>query len=408
MNNLLGTAYAELREKLIACVSGINWPSPEAGFIHYLQRDRKESSSSTSPPVPTRLKEAPILASNGYLYCFLTKGLTSQFNEEWNKAFERLLQRDPFPADRESYFYRPLELLGICLGARHCPETKENFREELRRILQDGRIRLDEQDLWNFSIASFGAWQLGVNWKRTSVQLPERLQLDELCLLRWLLKQGSFGEDTDLAYPTEIVEERIVMLCFTQPFSPTSLPKAGMVLHVSEDIVETRIDSALKRTWSTGDNTVAAIDIIATLARRFHAFAVQLEKRHAGRRTIKTKDEYDVQDILHALLKLHFEDVRPEEWTPSHAGSSTRMDFLLKREKIVVEAKMTRKHLDQKEVLKQLTEDIERYRSHQDCKTLICFVYDPGGYCKNPTALEDDLSGKRGPLDVIVHVYPKP
>jgi REase_DpnII-MboI len=51
------------------------------------------------------------------------------------------------------------------------------------------------------------------------------------------------------------------------------------------------------------------------------------------------KDEYDVQDSLHALLKLHFDDVRREEWTPSYAGSQSRMDFLLKREKIVVETK---------------------------------------------------------------------
>ncbi len=48
-----------------------------------------------------------------------------------------------------------------------------------------------------------------------------------------------------------------------------------------------------------------------------------------------------VQDHLHALLRLHFDDVREEEWAPSYGGSRTRMDFLPKRERMVVETKMT-------------------------------------------------------------------
>ncbi|MBZ4359524.1 hypothetical protein LAM19_25050, partial [Mycobacterium tuberculosis] len=77
-----------------------------------------------------------------------------------------------------------------------------------------------------------------------------------------------------------------------------------------------------------------------------------------NRQTIEINDEYDVQDLFHALLKIHFEDVRPEEYTPSYAGSSTRVDFLLKNEKIIIELKKTRKNLKQKEVGEQLIVDI--------------------------------------------------
>jgi hypothetical protein len=73
----------------------------------------------------------------------------------------------------------------------------------------------------------------------------------------------------------------------------------------------------------------------------------------------------------------------------------------------VVEAKMTRKGLGQKELVTQLAEDILRYRSHQDCKALICFVYDPTGKCNNPTALENDLTRNHGGLQVTVIVQPK-
>ena len=84
------------------------------------------------------------------------------------------------------------------------------------------------------------------------------------------------------------------------------------------------------------------------------------------------KDEYDVQDLLHALLRIFFKDIRPEEWVPSYAGSSSRMDFLLHQEEIVIEVKMTRDGLKQKELVDQLLIDIARYEKHPGCKTLIC------------------------------------
>ena len=104
------------------------------------------------------------------------------------------------------------------------------------------------------------------------------------------------------------------------------------------------------------------------------------------------EDEYDVQDLLHALLRLYFDDVRPEEWTPSYAGKSARMDFLLKEEKIVIEVKKTRKGLGDKELGDQLIIDVERYKIHPDCKKLICFIYDPEGRIGNPGGLVSDLN----------------
>jgi hypothetical protein len=82
------------------------------------------------------------------------------------------------------------------------------------------------------------------------------------------------------------------------------------------------------------------------------------------------------------------------------------MDLLLKREQIVIETKMTRPSLDQRAVAKELAIDKEFYRSHPDCRTLICFVYDPTHRLTNPTALEDDLTDSAGPTPTIVIVAP--
>lgn len=158
---------------------------------------------------------------------------------------------------------------------------------------------------------------------------------------------------------------------------------------------------------SAGPIAVDKLEIIATICRRFRNFAAQIQIRREGRSTIAFNDEYDVQDAFHALLKLFFDDVRKEEWTPSYAGKSSRVDFLLKAEKVVVEIKMTRDGLADRQLGEQLIIDIERYRAHPDCQALICFVYDPDHRVTNPAGLEADLRGIRNGLDVKVWIYPK-
>lgn len=113
-----------------------------------------------------------------------------------------------------------------------------------------------------------------------------------------------------------------------------------------------------------------------------------------------------MQGLLHALLKTIFDDVRPEENSPSYAGASSRIDFLLKNEKIVIEVKISTPSLKDKTIGEQLIIDMKRYQAHPDCKTLVCFVYDPDGHIKNPIALENDLSGKQDNINVHLVVVP--
>lgn len=133
---------------------------------------------------------------------------------------------------------------------------------------------------------------------------------------------------------------------------------------------------------------------------RFAEVAKQLgQRRYADRQSFIIADEHDVQDLLHALLRMFYDDVRTEEHTPSYAGKSARMDFLLKREQIVIETKMGRSGLALGD---ELLVDIARYKGHAQCQALWCFVYDPGNLVANPRGIESDLSGKHGKLNVRV------
>jgi hypothetical protein len=153
-------------------------------------------------------------------------------------------------------------------------------------------------------------------------------------------------------------------------------------------------------------NIILPIDVLEQVFERFHVITRQLRSRYKSRPTLEVSDEYDVQDLTHALLKLYFDDIRPEEWVPSYAGKSSRVDFLLKKEQIIVEIKKTRKNLTGSEVGSQLIEDIARYEHHPDCKTLVCFVYDPEGLIANPRGLESDLERDAGAFPIRVYVRP--
>lgn len=175
----------------------------------------------------------------------------------------------------------------------------------------------------------------------------------------------------------------------------------GILESLIEDIEDGNFNLENNNVQSNSD------ELIEKILNNFHRVVRQLRIRHDNRKTIEINDEYDVQDLLHALLLIHFSDVRSEEWTPSYAGGSSRMDFLINDENIVIETKMTRESLKDKKIGDELIIDMERYSVHPNCEKLYCFVYDPQEFIKNPIGLENDLSGIKDGLDVKVVIVPK-
>lgn len=131
--------------------------------------------------------------------------------------------------------------------------------------------------------------------------------------------------------------------------------------------------------------------IISDLCNNFSKFDINIKRRHGSRPTITINDEYDVQDAMLAILKLFVDDIRPEDYVPSYAGGNSRVDFLLPQHGVIIETKMTNKHLSDKQVGEQLIIDFERYKQKGDYNHLVCFVYDKGSHITNPYGLISDL-----------------
>jgi hypothetical protein len=140
---------------------------------------------------------------------------------------------------------------------------------------------------------------------------------------------------------------------------------------------------------------VTDLEWIMQLCRRFDTVARQLRRRHSGRATLDVNDEYDVQDLVHALLLVRFDDVRAESWNPSYLGGASRIDFLIPEAEIIVEVKKTRSGLTERKVGDQLAEDVTRYSdpaANRGASTLVCFIHDPDREIANPRGLETDLA----------------
>jgi len=150
-----------------------------------------------------------------------------------------------------------------------------------------------------------------------------------------------------------------------------------------------------------------AVGLLRKIGNRFHAVARQLRLRHEGRPTIEVEDEYDAQDVVHALLCLEFDEIRRETWQPGYAGGTAHTYFVAPRDRIIIEVKKTRQGTGAKEIAVQLEHDALYCWTHPDCQTLFCFVYDPEARVGDPYGLEKTLTKQVDGQRVEVFISPK-
>lgn len=387
-----------LRSKLGESITA---SSPEAEFARFVFESAGSPLPFDSPPLPSDDEDlqrgrAPVLAAAGYRLDTQSSTVVA-----WREGFHRLMGADPFPHDRMSFAYRPSDLIGLALGvtALHFEKGVRWLQAVVRR-----RVREERTSTWPglMYLIAAEAVDLPVTLPAVSAPTPD-LDLSLLGFMRWWSARSSGTETQGRA--RQLDEALLNRLLLTEP-GQIDVPCAALVLQASEAAVKRRVAWFVSSSEAGAIDSRGALGALIGVLRRFHVAVQQLNRRDRKRAPFPVNDEYDAQDLLHAVLKLHFHDVRPEEWTPSYGGRSSRMDFLLKPERIVVEVKMTRDRLGQKEVAQELAIDKEHYRAHPDCESLVCFVYDPGNRCTNPVALESDLARTDDLFKVFVVVAP--
>jgi len=170
--------------------------------------------------------------------------------------------------------------------------------------------------------------------------------------------------------------------------------QGGRVLPIGVSATQTETRS--KGSQAAGAIYPASVDeLLGVLVRGLPRAMYPLSHRRKGAQQLTFTSEYDIQDLLHALLRPWVADIRPEEFTPSYAGTSTRMDFFLPEHSLVIELKVARDRAHARKLGDELIIDIEHYRRHPKCEILWCVIYDPRNVILNPEGLRSDLDGNR-------------
>jgi hypothetical protein len=373
-----------------------SWPDTATGFA-FLICDRTGSkvplfmNEPLRKTTPLALRRTPELAAYG----FTAAKADTNLRNDWIEGLDHLKGREIFPADRQSFIFNPVEVLGIANGIAsfESPEFQRKwYLEILERALSEGRLVTPISKLAVKAAIRLVCTQQHRQGDSIEIDLSA-LSTSELILASAIV----------LAYqPTGFPKVDKLEEALVARFLKQSVRIADAMEAVTSSIIAHRVSE--RPIVSSSDDPV---ELIVSHCRRFPLFVRQLATRQRSRPPFDVQDEYDVQDALHAVLLLSFDDVRPEEHTPSYASSSSRLDFFLPRERVIVEAKMTRRGLGQKKVIDELLIDCARYSRMPDVDHLICIIYDPAGECKNPVAIETDIERSGSRLNVRVVVCPR-
>ncbi len=394
-------------------------PDPDAGFSLYVVKASRLSNAALNPlpdwPAEAGLKHPQELACFGYLVA-MDSEYEPPLQGDWAAALTVNLTRDLFPIDRQSFTYRPVEVLGIAFGVNALIGKEDRLRSDFADVVRQCRERgcTDTTSSWLYWLAEFALTE-------STPSLPKidesDLPINVAALIYWIVSgpkiRSSVDPDLMLA-----LEDVLLTHCATRGIAIRDLPNASVVLVSLEASVQRRLRSRLNETTIVPSTTRDAIGLVKRISLNFPLFARQLQKRRKDisvpgkkekqpRPTVEMKDEYDVQDALFAILRLFFDDVRDEVWTPTYADNQNRIDFVLPDFEIAIEVKHTGQSLTQRKIADQLIIDKEYYRQFTSCKNLVCFVYDPDLRLKNPVSIENDLSAEDDDFSVIVIVSPK-
>ena len=177
---------AQLGEAERRLASDWTLEAPEAGFAEW-------ASAVTGTPLglpafdpsldrltDRRWMEAPVLACFGFRRAVAPEVWSV---DRWLEGMRRLMARDPAPADRNSFLFRPVELLGLALGSVAADPDDHEPRRWLRQTMQNHATRLSAASAWSRVLVSLAEGHVGAASRLP--QLAPETQFD-IALMLWL------------------------------------------------------------------------------------------------------------------------------------------------------------------------------------------------------------------------------
>jgi len=156
------------------------------------------------------------------------------------------------------------------------------------------------------------------------------------------------------------------------------------------------------------DPSISDTAMVLQICRRIQYSASILSNRpRKGKTPFLIEDEYDVQDLLQAVLKAYLKYFVQEDPLPKVAAAkSSRADISIEDLGILIEVKYVREPGDQKRIFEEYSEDLELYSKCSYLKTFIFLIYN-SSKLRDPEAFErlsgiQERNGKRFDVRIVL------
>lgn len=287
-----------------------NWESPASAFARYAFH-----LTNSTPPFqvvtnevinslePRRLHhQAPVLAAVGYeLAC--GRVFADSILEAWANGLMRLASRDVFPLDRASFFYRPVELLGISLGVSYCSKVRPEDLLWLQEVLTKGEQKLFDSELWAFFLSFYAAKTLFVPWKpRRNLPLPEEMSIHELGLVSFICAfDSSLAQILGFNQLHNEIDKALLSICLVASV-PADDTSHAAVLYLSLQKTITKVfQVSWDDYWQFNYHTKQLVTLVKFLCDRFRLANGQFESLDSE---VDITDEHNLKELLDSLLQL--------------------------------------------------------------------------------------------------------
>jgi hypothetical protein len=153
--------------------------------------------------------------------------------------------------------------------------------------------------------------------------------------------------------------------------------------------------AALGGRRSTANEGLLTIGGVIEALEEFQECVRYLNTRRNDGAMLALNSEADVQDALYLILRPWVRDLVPETPTEKVGNRYTIRDFHSRSLRLIIEAKIIRDAAHGKSVSKELHDDIEVYRHHSHCDTIIFFVHDPDSLIPDQRELKRTIEQAR-------------
>ncbi len=176
------------------------WPSPATGLALQLLKlcgceERRINLLGSTPFPGGPLDNAPAAAAAGFAMAVAEP--QAEELSRWREGMKRLVKREPFPRDRQTFAYRPTELVGLAVGISTTEDRSSASAAWIRSVIQDLPGKSPPTNPWALLLYQYAAAILGV---QVPLAVPGRLSefdTTELGLLIALLAQNSVFKTFD-------------------------------------------------------------------------------------------------------------------------------------------------------------------------------------------------------------------